>query len=164
MSRGKGGVEVRRRARSTGRGATLEKIVKMPSQKGKGEEHGSQLGDVLGFGLDAHLTPQPEDPRVYAHTMYFAVFWLHTMYFGDFGGRWLRPLGRCKALIPGDVDEIASATGISATGESAGAVQLAPRAVKSIQLVTSTVGTQISLRRCAAARQSFFARPSAAAG
>jgi hypothetical protein len=29
-------------------------------------------------------------------------------------------------LSPGDVDEIASATGISATGESAGAVQLAP--------------------------------------
>ena len=104
--------------------------------------------------------------------MYFAIFWLHTMYFtffcstrctsvilADAGfGRW-----GCKALIPGDVDEIASATAISDTGESAGAVQLA-RAVKSIQLVTSTVGTQISLRRCAAARQSFFARPSAAAG
>jgi hypothetical protein len=58
--------------------------------------------------------------------MYFTFFLLHTMYFGDFGGRWLRPLGTCKVLIPGDVDEIASATVISAAGESSGAVQLAP--------------------------------------
>jgi len=83
------------------------------------------------------------------HTMYFAVFlaphdvlryfWaphdVFRLFWGprdvlhDFGGR---GFGREDArpwstrLIPGDVDEIASATGISATGESAGAVQLAP--------------------------------------
>jgi hypothetical protein len=63
------------------------------------------------------------------HTMYFAVFWPHTMYFGDFGGRGFRssaarPWPWSTRLSPGDVDEIASATGISATAESAG-VQLA---------------------------------------
>ena len=96
------------------------KIVKMPSQ------HARSLRGSMARSWGTFLVLAVRGPRVYAHTMYFAVFLLHTMYFGDFGGRWLRPRGTCKALIPGDVDEIASATGISATGETAGAVQRAP--------------------------------------
>ena len=70
------------------------KIVKMPSLHARsgGEEHGSQLGDVLGsrpmLVRNDPRAPDADhallDPRVYAHTMYFAVFWLHTMYFAVF--------------------------------------------------------------------------------